>query len=128
VRVARTLRVCSSRFRYIAASAGDRLWRSSTKSPRLDSSSSPIGVSSDTGSFTIFKTLRILSAGISICSRSRRGSARGRAVGPGKRDVRSTLLIVSIHVHRNVRIVRAWSAIARDTDCRIHHVAYVENL
>jgi len=27
-----------------------------------------------------------------------------------------------------IRIVRAWSAIARVIACRIHHVAYVENL
>ena len=40
----------------MAASAGDSVWRSSTKSPSELSSSSPMGVSSDTGSFTIFTT------------------------------------------------------------------------
>ena len=41
--------------------------------------------------------------------------------------MRSTLLMVSI-MWTGMRIVRAWSAIARLTDWRIHHVAYVENL
>ena len=26
-------------------------------------------------------------------------------------------------IYRGIRIVRLWSAIARDIDCRIHHVA-----
>ena len=38
------------------------------------------------------------------------------------RDVRVSLLIVSI-MCTGMRIVRAWSAIARVMACRIHHVA-----
>jgi hypothetical protein len=43
------------------------------------------------------------------------------------RWVRISLLIVSI-MCTGMRIVRAWSAIARVIAWRIHHVAYVENL
>src|SRR4051812_16771207 len=45
--------VCSLRFRLITASAGDTTCRSSMKSPRCESSSSPIGVSSEIGSCAI---------------------------------------------------------------------------
>ena len=41
--------------------------------------------------------------------------------------MRFILLIVSI-MCTGMRIVRAWSAIERVIACRIHHVAYVENL
>src|SRR5258706_909479 len=41
--------------------------------------------------------------------------------------VRTSLLIVSI-MCTGIRIVRAWSAMARVMAWRIHHVAYVENL
>ena len=44
-----------------------------------------------------------------------------------ERCVRVSLLIVSI-MWTGMRIVRAWSAIARVIAWRIHHVAYVENL
>ena len=43
------------------------------------------------------------------------------------RDVRTILLMVSI-MCTGMRMVRAWSAIARVIAWRIHHVAYVENL
>src|SRR5260364_68604 len=49
-----------------AASAGATVWVSSMKSPRCESSSSPIGVSIEIGSFAIFRILRILSSGISM--------------------------------------------------------------
>jgi hypothetical protein len=47
--------VCSLRFRLMTASAGETTWRSSMKSPRCESSSSPIGVSSEIGSCAIFR-------------------------------------------------------------------------
>ena len=50
VNVARTLRVCSAKFRLTAASEGSINFLSSMKSPRWLSSSSPIGVSSEMGS------------------------------------------------------------------------------
>ena len=43
------------------------------------------------------------------------------------RLVRTSLLIVSI-MCTGMRMVRAWSAIARVMAWRIHQVAYVENL
>ena len=43
------------------------------------------------------------------------------------REMRSTLFIVST-MCTGMRMVRAWSAIARVMAWRIHHVAYVENL
>ena len=55
---------------------------SSMKSPRCESSSSPMGVSSEMGSLAIFRTLRTLSTGRSICGRSLRWSARGPAPAP----------------------------------------------
>ena len=54
----------------MAASIGAVLLVSSMKSPRCESSSSPIGVSIEIGSFAIFMILRILSSGISIFSAS----------------------------------------------------------
>ena len=49
-----------------AASPGEQNFLSSMKSPRWESSSSPMGVSRLTGSLAIFKTLRTFSTGISI--------------------------------------------------------------
>ena len=43
------------------------------------------------------------------------------------RETRIRRLIVST-MWTGMRIVRAWSAMARVMACRIHHVAYVENL
>ena len=56
VKEANILVVDSLRFDWMAVSKGCRAFLSSIKSPRLLSSSSPTGVSSDTGSFAIFKT------------------------------------------------------------------------
>src|SRR5215467_1248590 len=41
--------VCSLRFRLMTASAGDTTWRSSMKSPRCESSSSPISLETPIG-------------------------------------------------------------------------------
>ena len=45
----------------------------------------------------------------------------------GRRLARVSVLMCST-MWSGMRIVRPWSAIARETACRIHHVAYVENL
>src|SRR5216684_4093892 len=54
VKVASTLRVCSARFMLITASEGETRLLSSMKSPRCESSSSPIGVSREIGSLAIY--------------------------------------------------------------------------
>src|SRR5438128_761080 len=77
VSVASTLRVLSWRCRPITASAGEGIVWSSMKSPTVESSSSPIGVSREIGSLAIFMTRRTLSAEISIPSPI--SSARGGA-------------------------------------------------
>ena len=66
VRLSRMSLTTSRRPACIAASIGAVLASSSMKSPRWESSSSPIGVSIEIGSLAIFMILRILSSGISI--------------------------------------------------------------
>ena len=92
------------------------------KSPRCESSSSPIGVSREIGSWAIFMILRTLEAGRSI--RSPISSAVGSRPSSCTSDrlVRVSLLIVSI-MWTGMRIVRAWSAMARVIAWRIHQVA-----
>jgi hypothetical protein len=92
------------------------------KSPRCESSSSPIGVSIEIGSLAIFSTLRILSSGMSIFFRQlfRRGLAAHLLQHLA--EMRLSLLIVSI-MCTGMRMVRAWSAIERVMAWRIHHVA-----
>ena len=82
------------------------------KSPRCESSSSPIGVSNDTGSCAIFKTSRTLS-GV-MCNSLPISSGKGSRPNSCKRlrCTRINLLIVST-MWTGIRIVRAWSAIAR---------------
>ena len=69
-----------------------------------------------------FRTLRTLSSGISI----RTASSSGVASRPNScsiwREMRFSLLIVSI-MCTGMRMVRAWSAIERVMAWRIHHVA-----
>ena len=106
---------------------------SSTKSPRWLSSSSPIGVSSDTGSCDDLDDLAHLLRGdldsgpwTSPRRSPRRVGSRPSSCS-SRRETRISLLIVST-MWTGMRIVRAWSAIARVIAWRIHHVAYVENL
>src|SRR5207249_4695657 len=75
----------------------------------------------------IFGTLRTFDTGMSIrfAISSEVGSRPSSCTSA--RDVRISLLMVSI-MWTGIRIVRAWSAIARVIAWRIHHVAYVENL
>ena len=86
-----------------------------------------MGVSSEIGSCAIFKILRTFATGISmrLAISSDVGSRPSSCTSC--RCVRISLLIVSI-MCTGMRMVRAWSAIARVMAWRIHHVAYVENL
>ncbi|CSA76072.1 Uncharacterised protein [Vibrio cholerae] len=112
VRPANTSRVAALRLVAVAESSGSSRVVSSIKSPRCESSSSPIGVSMEMGSLAIFSTLRILSSG--ICMRSANSSGSGsRPISCSIwREIRFSLLIVSI-MCTGIRIVRAWSAIER---------------
>ena len=92
------------------------------KSPRCESSSSPIGVSMEIGSFEILRILRIFSSGISIFSASNAGSGSCPVSCRICREMRFILLMVSI-MCTGMRMVRAWSAIERVIAWRIHHVA-----
>ena len=65
-RVCRTESSCSWSRMKLAASTGTTASESSMKSPRWESSSSPIGVSSDTGSWEIFRISRTFSGESSI--------------------------------------------------------------
>src|SRR5206468_4192964 len=127
VSVLRTLFVCSRRERPMIDSTGDTTCLSSMKSPRWLSSSSPIGVSRELGSCAIFRTFRTLSTGTSILVAISSGVGSRPSSCTSWREVRMSLLIVSI-MCTGMRIVRAWSAMARVMAWRIHQVAYVENL
>ena len=84
-------------------------------------------VSREIGSCAIFSTLPHLGyTRQSILSAISSGSVRVPAPAQAALGADS-LLIVSI-MCTGMRIVRAWSAIARVIAWRIHHVAYVENL
>ena len=92
------------------------------KSPRWLSSSSPMGVSSEMGSCAILRTLRTLSTGTSILIAISSGVGSRPSSWTSWREVRMSLLMVSI-MCTGMRMVRAWSAMARVMACRIHHVA-----
>src|SRR5487761_2692137 len=122
VRDASTRVVVSRRFALMAASMGSTALRSSMKSPRCESSSSPMGVSRLIGSLAIFRTLRTFSSGIASFSASSSGVGSRPISCSIWREVRTSLLIVSI-MCTGMRIVRAWSAIERVIAWRIHQVA-----
>ena len=103
-------------------STGETTCLSSMKSPRWLSSSSPIGVSSEMGSWAIFRTLRTLSTGTSILVAISSGVGSRPSSWTSWREVRMSLLMVSI-MCTGMRMVRAWSAMARVMAWRIHHVA-----
>ena len=97
--------VVSRRFDWIAASIGRIAFVSSIKSPRWVSPSSPIGVSSESGSLAIFKVLRTFSSGMwsFLASSSGVGS---RPISPSIcRLVRTILLMASI-ICTGTRMVR----------------------
>ena len=108
-------------------SKGDSAASSWTKSPSAESSSSPIGFSSETGSCAIRRISRTSSGVISSSSAisSAFGSRPRRCTS--WRSMWTTLFSFST-MCTGMRIVRALSAIARVTAWRIHQVAYVENL
>ena len=114
--------VVSRRFDWIAASIGRIAFLSSMKSPRCESSSSPIGVSSESGSLAILRTLRTFSSGMPSFSASSSGVGSRPISFSIWREVRTILLIVSI-MCTGMRMVRAWSAIERVIAWRIHQVA-----
>src|SRR5215471_20232855 len=114
--------VVSRRFDWMAASIGSTAFLSSMKSPRCESSSSPIGVSSEIGSLAILSTLRTFSSGMPSFSASSSGVGSRPISCSICRLVRTILLIVSI-MCTGMRMVRAWSAIERVIAWRIHHVA-----
>ena len=111
----------------LAYSAGAWVFRSSMKSPRWESSSSPMGVSMEMGSLAILSTLRTFSSGMSIFSASSSGVGSRPCSCSICREMRFSLLMVSI-MCTGMRIVLAWSAMERVMAWRIHQVAYVENL
>ena len=95
---------------------------SSTKSPRELSSSSPTGVSSDTGSSEMRWMSRTRS-GVSSTFAATSSTVGSRPSSWSIwRCTRSTLFIVST-MCTGMRMVRAWSAMARVMAWRIHHVA-----
>ena len=101
--------------------AGESAEVSSMKSPKLESSSSPMGRSSEMGSRLAFITAFTLSTG--ICSLRATSSAVGSRPYSctSRREARITLLMASI-MCTGTRMVRAWSAMARVMACRIHQV------
>ncbi|TMQ49130.1 MAG: hypothetical protein E6K71_05855 [Candidatus Eisenbacteria bacterium] len=114
----RLLRVSSTSFtsslsiENAAAWAGETTLVSSMKSPRFESSSSPMGRSSEIGSCAALSTLLILSTGSWSFSATSSGVGSRPNSCTSRRDVRTTLLIASI-MCTGTRIVRAWSAMAR---------------
>jgi len=68
VKVCSTSATCSFSSWKEAASAGARAFRSSMKSPRWESSSSPIGVSKETGSWEILRISSTFSGPISMAN------------------------------------------------------------
>ena len=88
--------VVSRRFDWIAASIGRIAFVSSIKSPRWESPSSPIGVSSESGSLAIFRVLRTFSSGMpSFLAISSGVGSRPISLSICRR-VRTILLMVSI--------------------------------
>ena len=122
VRPASTECVVSRSDSIVAESIGESTEVSSMKSPRCESSSSPMGVSIEIGSLAIFSTLRTLSSGISMRTASSSGVGSRPISCSICREMRFSLLMVSI-MCTGMRIVRAWSAIERVMAWRIHHVA-----
>ena len=86
----------SIRFDSVAESIGESSKGSSIKSPKVVSSSSPIGVSVEIGSLAIFKTFLTLSSGISILTLSSSGVGSLPFSWSICREILFSLFIVSI--------------------------------
>src|SRR5467141_1715726 len=112
VSVSSTSFVTSRRLAKVAASEGASVDWSSMKSPRCESSSSPIGVSIEIGSLEILRILRIFSSGISMRAARVAGSGSWPVSCRIWRLMRFILLMVSI-MCTGMRMVRAWLAITR---------------
>ena len=111
----------------LTASPGWIASESSIRSPNSLSPSSPSGVCSEIGSRPYFCTSTTFSGVMSSSTASSSGvGSRPRSCSIC-RCTRASLLITST-MCTGIRMVRAWSAIARVIACRIHQVAYVENL
>ena len=114
--------VVSRKLDWMAASIGRIVFLSSMKSPRCESSSSPTGVSSDSGSLATLRTPCTFSKGKPSFSASSSGVGSRPISLNSCRLVRTTWKIASI-ICTGMRMVRAWSAIERPTACLTHHVA-----
>ena len=111
----------------LTASPGWIASESSIRSPNSLSPSSPSGVCSEIGSRPYFCTSMTFSGVMSSSAASSSGvGSRPRSCSIC-RCTRASLLMTST-MCTGIRMVRAWSAMARVIACRIHQVAYVENL
>ena len=95
--------------------------------PNSDSSSSPTGFSSETGAWAERLIESTSSGSIPVTSAISSGVGSRPSSVTSLRSARPILFSFST-TWTGMRIVRALSASARATACRIHHVAYVENL
>ena len=80
------------------------------------------GIFSEIGSLTILSACWTFPSGISICSASSSGAGWRPRRCTNRNVARCSLLTVST-MWTGIRMVRLWSASARDSACRIHHVA-----
>ncbi len=114
--------------RRVATSAGASACWSSMKSARFESSSSPTGESSDSGSWAMRMDLaHPIGRQADLLGQLLDGRLALELLGHLALHRACTWLIDST-MCTGMRIVRAWSAMARVMAWRIHHVAYVENL
>ena len=113
---------CSFNIVKAAASAGAGASSSGIKSPKCESSSSPIGVSNETGSWAIFWISLTFSTGKSITFDISSGNGSLPNSWSNCLCTLISLFIVST-MCTGILIVLAWSAIALVIACLIHHVA-----
>ncbi|RAO02559.1 hypothetical protein GAR05_01418 [Micromonospora saelicesensis] len=97
------------------------------KSPSWLSPSSPMVWSSEMGSRAYCWISSTFSGVMSISLASSSGVGSRPRSWSSSRCMRPSLLMTST-MCTGMRMVRAWSAMARVMACRIHQVAYVENL
>ena len=104
------------------ASTGVTASSSSMKSPSCESSSSPTGVSRLTGSWLILMISRTFCGVVPISAAISSAVGSRPRLACSSRCTRISLLICST-MCTGTRIVRAWSAMAREIAWRIHQVA-----
>ena len=110
-----------------ADSSGSGAVSSVRKCPNSDSSSSPTGFSSETGSCEL-RLICSTSSALRSSSRPISSAVGSRPSSPRSFRSERTILFSFSTTCTGMRIVRDLSASARATAWRIHHVAYVENL